>query len=145
MLVLTRKHQEKIRIGDHITITVLKTKGKAVRLGIEAPPDVVVIRGELAVDGAPHCPKLTSQTDDPAKGVVETSSREGREGPQSSRSAPPWTTDPRLQTGKRARQDHSTVDVSLHRVPRDKAAQILPGLAAGGPLRTMMDRRATIE
>ena len=49
MLVLTRKHQEKIRIGDNITITVLKTKGKAVRLGIEAPADVPVIRGELVL------------------------------------------------------------------------------------------------
>ena len=37
MLVLTRKYQEKIRIGENITITVLRMKGKAVRLGIEAP------------------------------------------------------------------------------------------------------------
>ena len=51
MLVLTRKHQEKIRIGDHITITVLKTKGKTVRLGIEAPTEVPVIRGELSFEG----------------------------------------------------------------------------------------------
>src|SRR6187455_914496 len=48
MLVLTRKHQEKIRIGDNITITILKTKGKAVRVGIEAPDNVAVVRGELA-------------------------------------------------------------------------------------------------
>lgn len=47
MLVLTRKPQEKIRIGDGITITVIKTKGKGVRLGIEAPADVPVLRGEL--------------------------------------------------------------------------------------------------
>ena len=39
MLVLTRKYQEKIRIGDNITITVLRMKGKAVRLGIEAPTE----------------------------------------------------------------------------------------------------------
>src|SRR5262245_4293544 len=50
MLVLTRKYQEKIRIGDNITITVLRTKGKAVRLGIEAPANVPVIRGELTFD-----------------------------------------------------------------------------------------------
>src|SRR5215207_7650595 len=50
MLVLTRKYQEKIRIGENITITVLRTKGKAVRLGIEAPADVPVIRGELSFD-----------------------------------------------------------------------------------------------
>ena len=47
MLVLTRKPQEKIRIGDDITITVIKTKGQGVRLGIEAPRDVPVLRGEL--------------------------------------------------------------------------------------------------
>ena len=50
MLVLTRKQNEKIRIGDSITITVLKMKGKAVRLGIEAPHDISVIRGELCFD-----------------------------------------------------------------------------------------------
>ena len=47
MLVLTRKPQEKIRIGEGITITVIKTKGSGVRLGIEAPADVPVLRGEL--------------------------------------------------------------------------------------------------
>lgn len=50
MLVLTRKPQEKIRIGNDITITVIKTKGKTVRLGIEAPNDVTVLRGELDFD-----------------------------------------------------------------------------------------------
>ena len=50
MLVLTRKQNEKIRIGDSITITVLRMKGKAVRLGIEAPHDVNVVRGELCFD-----------------------------------------------------------------------------------------------
>lgn len=47
MLVLTRKPQEKIQIGDGITITVIRTKGSGVRLGIEAPADVPVLRGEL--------------------------------------------------------------------------------------------------
>lgn len=50
MLVLTRKPQEKIRIGNDITITVIKTKGKTVRLGIDAPNDVTVLRGELEFD-----------------------------------------------------------------------------------------------
>ncbi len=50
MLVLTRKQNEKVRIGDSITITVLRMKGKAVRLGIEAPLDVNVIRGELCFE-----------------------------------------------------------------------------------------------
>lgn len=50
MLVLTRKQNEKIRIGDSIVITVLKTKGKGVRLGIEAPSDVNILRGEIAFE-----------------------------------------------------------------------------------------------
>lgn len=47
MLVLTRKPQEKIQIGDDITVTVIKTKGSGVRIGIEAPAEVPVLRGEL--------------------------------------------------------------------------------------------------
>lgn len=47
MLVLTRKLQEKIQIGNQITITVLRVKGNTVRVGIEAPRDVRVVRGEL--------------------------------------------------------------------------------------------------
>ncbi len=52
MLVLTRKQSETIQIGDSITITVLRMKGKAVRLGIQAPRDLNVIRGELAFEQA---------------------------------------------------------------------------------------------
>lgn len=48
MLVLTRKQGEVIQIGESITITVLRMKGKSVRLGIKAPHDFNVIRGELA-------------------------------------------------------------------------------------------------
>ena len=47
MLVLTRKQTETIKIGDSITITILRLKGQAVRVGIDAPRDVRVIRGEL--------------------------------------------------------------------------------------------------
>lgn len=50
MLVLTRKQNEKIRIGDGITITVVRTKGKTVRLGIQAPSSMRVLRGEIAGD-----------------------------------------------------------------------------------------------
>ncbi|RIK74041.1 MAG: hypothetical protein DCC67_17120 [Planctomycetota bacterium] len=48
MLVLTRKVGEQIRIGDEVIITVVRTKGKAVRLGIQAPAHVPVLRGEIA-------------------------------------------------------------------------------------------------
>ena len=47
MLVLTRKPNEKIIIGDNIVITVVEIKGDSIRLGIEAPREVKVYRGEL--------------------------------------------------------------------------------------------------
>lgn len=47
MLVLSRKPGEKIHIGDNITITVTYVKGNRVKLGIEAPEDVSIVRGEL--------------------------------------------------------------------------------------------------
>ena len=47
MLVLSRKLGEKIRIGDDIVVTLLKTQGNTVRLGIEAPAHVRVLRAEL--------------------------------------------------------------------------------------------------
>ncbi len=52
MLVLTRKQNEKICIGSSIVITIVKLKGKAVRLGIEAPNDVNILRGELLFEVA---------------------------------------------------------------------------------------------
>jgi len=47
MLVLSRKEQQKVKVGDAIVVTVLKVRGDKVRLGIEAPRDVVVLRDEL--------------------------------------------------------------------------------------------------
>ena len=47
MLVLTRKLGESIVIGNHIRVTVLDMQGKQIRLGIEAPPEVSVHRGEV--------------------------------------------------------------------------------------------------
>ncbi len=49
MLVLTRKQQEEIHIGNNVTITILRIKGQSVRIGINAPKDVRVIRGELEI------------------------------------------------------------------------------------------------
>ncbi len=48
MLVLTRKANEEILIGENIRITLVRIKGNAVRIGIAAPRDVRVVRGELA-------------------------------------------------------------------------------------------------
>jgi carbon storage regulator CsrA len=59
MLVLTRKVHEQVHIGDGVVITILKVKGQAVRIGIEAPRDVRVLRGEL--------PRHDEFSDPPAK------------------------------------------------------------------------------
>lgn len=47
MLVLSRKEAERIRLGDSIVVTVVRVSGDKVRLGIDAPPNVVVLREEL--------------------------------------------------------------------------------------------------
>lgn len=52
MLVLTRKLQERIHIGENITITVVRIQGNTVRVGIEAPRDVQVVRGEVVARDA---------------------------------------------------------------------------------------------
>jgi carbon storage regulator len=47
MLVLARKESEQIVIGEGIVLTVLRIEHGRVRIGIEAPPDVHVVRDEL--------------------------------------------------------------------------------------------------
>tara|TARA_B100001093_G_scaffold253179_1_gene242257 strand:- start:1207 stop:1410 length:204 start_codon:yes stop_codon:yes gene_type:complete len=51
MLVLTRRVDESIRIGDDIRITVVKIKGtQQICVGVDAPRDVPVLREELLID-----------------------------------------------------------------------------------------------
>jgi carbon storage regulator len=52
MLVLSRRQSERIRLGDSIVLTIVRISGDKVRLGIEAPADVLVLRDELR----PHEP-----------------------------------------------------------------------------------------
>jgi len=47
VLILSRRTDESIVIGDEVTITILSVKGKQVRIGITAPPDVSVHREEI--------------------------------------------------------------------------------------------------
>ncbi|MEX0613409.1 MAG: carbon storage regulator [Pirellulales bacterium] len=47
MLVLSRKESQRIRLGDSIVITIVKISGDKVRVGIDAPSHVLVLRDEL--------------------------------------------------------------------------------------------------
>lgn len=49
MLVLSRKPMEQIQIGENIWITVVRIGPGTVRLGIDAPPELNIRRGELPV------------------------------------------------------------------------------------------------
>ncbi|MGC3969747.1 MAG: carbon storage regulator [Pirellulales bacterium] len=53
MLVLSRKENERIRLGDSIVLTIVRVSGDKVRLGIQAPPDVLVLRDELETFAQP--------------------------------------------------------------------------------------------
>jgi carbon storage regulator len=131
MLVLTRKYQEKIRIGDNITITVLRTKGKAVRLGIEAPANVPVIRGELSFEN--------SNAD--ADVETEESSDEVVKPRVVSLRTPSWAVESPLGGTSRS-SDERSPKVELTRVSRSEVRAMLPKLDGGSaPLRAMMSSR----
>ena len=65
MLVLSRRPGERILIGDQISITILRATGGSVRVGIEAPHDVPILRDELQVSEQ-------IALDDGKSGCVET-------------------------------------------------------------------------
>jgi carbon storage regulator len=47
MLVISRKPGETLRVGDSISLTVLSVSGDKVALGIDAPREIAILRGEL--------------------------------------------------------------------------------------------------
>lgn len=65
MLVLSRKVGERILLGDNIRITVVRVSGGGVRLGIEAPAEVAVVREEVAA--APGGPQPVPVVDSPTR------------------------------------------------------------------------------
>ncbi|MBW3597954.1 MAG: carbon storage regulator [Planctomycetes bacterium] len=56
MLVLSRREGERIKLGESVVITVIRLSGDKVRLGVEAPPDVLILREELEVFSEPPTP-----------------------------------------------------------------------------------------
>lgn len=81
MLVLSRKTRQQIRIGENITVTILLVKGQTVRVGIEAPRNVRVLRAELPVHedmppGESACPRADG-TAPPVESAFSGSSERG--------------------------------------------------------------------
>ena len=62
MLVLSRKVGERIRIGDEITVTVVRLVGGSVRIGVEAPREMLVVREELLPQESDPVAKQTRHT-----------------------------------------------------------------------------------
>lgn len=79
MLVLTRKLNEQILIGDDIKITLIRVRGNSVRIGIEAPRDVRVVRGELDKLVAPK--QATEEIDDLAQVFAHPQSNRAQQAP----------------------------------------------------------------
>ncbi len=69
MLVLSRKQDQQIVIGDNITITLLKIRGNTARIGIEAPNHVTIVRAEISE--APHTDDDTESSPDDSNMVLE--------------------------------------------------------------------------
>ena len=65
MLVLSRKQFEGIQIGQDIRIKVVKVDRNQVRLGIEAPADVMIVRDELVADPEVHEARSAWDLSDP--------------------------------------------------------------------------------
>ena len=68
MLVLSRHASETIRIGDNIVVSVQRISGNRVIIGIDAPQEVAIRRGELAFDGDAVVP-----TEEPAADAASSS------------------------------------------------------------------------
>jgi len=74
MLVLTRKSNQSIMIGDSIEVSVLAIVGEKVRIGIQAPRDVPVFRKEVYLEiqdetGAAAAKDVTAEVDEALRGL----------------------------------------------------------------------------
>jgi carbon storage regulator len=70
MLVLSRKRSEQIVIGPEIRITVVKLEGNQVRIGIEAPEDLTVLRAELLRESEGWNPSRVGPGQTPEPGAL---------------------------------------------------------------------------
>jgi carbon storage regulator len=78
MLVLTRKSNQSIMIGDDIEVSVLSVMGEKVRIGIQAPQEIPVFRKEIYLEIHREAAAAAAREDGPAGGALEESLPERR-------------------------------------------------------------------
>jgi carbon storage regulator len=64
MLVLSRKQGERVHVGADVTLSVLEVKGKRVRIGIDAPARVPIVRGEVRARAVEHVGSHSGESQD---------------------------------------------------------------------------------
>lgn len=128
MLVLTRKLDESIRIGDDIKITILRIKGNTIRIGIEAPRDVRVVRSELTFGEEGSTKPVEHAASDEATVTTIVDS--------------PQASAPRLFVGKiNTESGELTIEQELtdaHEPSNDKKRGVLPFGESSAPLRAFL-------
>ncbi len=126
MLVLSRKAKEQILIGQDIRVTLLRIDGNKVRIGIEAPDEVRVIRGELAGTEKPQ----PSDDKDDEQGQVSPREEAFAHPRVASKTAPNKTKPRRAVTNRLPVQDKPQLFVGS--VDRDgESPEIKPAPLAG--------------
>ena len=131
MLVLSRKVGEKILIGDDIAVTVVRLSGGGVRIGIDAPVEMAVVREELAAEAG----KLEA-----GKSISAGSVSEG----ENPCEAKPREANPREANKSRSagRTSEKSLPVSKSSEGLDSVARVQPnGLAASSEHLSDADKR----
>lgn len=88
MLVLSRKESQRIRLGESIVVTIVKISGDKVRVGIEAPSDVLVLRDELETRKVPAIEVPVAEVPAAECAVVECTVTESVEAPTAEATPP---------------------------------------------------------
>lgn len=79
MLVLSRKKGERICVGSDVIVTVLKVSGHTVKIGVQAPDGVQILRAELVQDNPPSDAGADDGTPPKATGANRCDRGDGRE------------------------------------------------------------------
>jgi carbon storage regulator len=67
MLILSRRESECIHLGDDIVLTIVRVTGEKVRIGVEAPPHIKILRNELEISAT-----IPAISDEPASNAEIT-------------------------------------------------------------------------